>query len=38
MFDFPLSAGSWTFEPGYYKAVFYTEAGEMISDATFDMN
>ncbi|NLT12433.1 MAG: hypothetical protein GXY06_08500 [Clostridiaceae bacterium] len=36
-FDFPLSSGSWTFEPGTYKAVFYTEAGELIAEATVEM-
>ena len=36
-FDFPLTGDSWTFEPGTYKAIFYSESGEVIADASIEM-
>ena len=37
IFDFPMTSGSWIFEPGTYKAIIYTSSGEIITEASVEM-
>ena len=36
-FDFPISVGSWTFEPGTYNAIIYTTDGQIVAESSFEM-